>query len=56
MKIPVWLKFPANRTVTEVALALALLHLAGLLWAVVWLAELVAYQREIIRYLAPWLR
>ena len=56
MKIPVWLKIPANRTVTEVALAVALLQVAGLLWAVVWLAELVAYQREMIRYLAPWLK
>ena len=56
MKIPAWLKIPADRTATELALALALLHLGAMLGAVVWLAELVAYQREIIRYLAPWLK
>jgi len=53
MQIPKWLKIPAERTVTEVALVLALLHLAGALWAILWLAGIIAWQREIIRLFIP---
>ena len=56
MTFPAWMKIPASRTATELALALAVVQLAGLLWAVIWLAGVIAYQQEIIRYLAPWLR
>lgn len=56
MKIPTWLTVPANRTMTELALALAVLQLAGALWAILWQAEVIAYQRELLRLLAPWLR
>ena len=52
MKIPVYLKVPAHRGTAEVALALALLQLAGALWAMVWQAGVIAYQREIILLLA----
>lgn len=49
MKIPAWLSIPENETLERMTLAVCVFQLACALWAIVWQANLIAYQRELIR-------
>ena len=43
---------PAAESHLEMALAVAAVALALMLWAIIWQANIIAYQRELIRVLA----
>jgi hypothetical protein len=45
------LAVPASESQLSVALALSVLVMAGLLWGIVWQSEIIAKQRDIIRWL-----
>jgi len=45
------LKVPASESQLSLALALSVLVMSGLLWAILWQANIIAQQRESIRYL-----
>jgi|CZKC01.1.fsa_nt_gi hypothetical protein len=45
------LKIPATESQLSLALGLSVLVMSGLLWAVLWQSNIIAQQREAIRYL-----
>jgi hypothetical protein len=45
------LKVPASESQLSLALALSVLVMAGLLWAILWQSNIIVQQREAIRYL-----
>lgn len=45
------LKVPASETQLSLALALSVLVMSGLLWGLLWQSNIIAEQREAIRYL-----
>jgi uncharacterized membrane protein len=45
------LKVPASESQLSLALALSVLVMSGLLWAVLWQSNIIVQQREAIRYL-----
>jgi hypothetical protein len=45
------LKVPASESQLSLALALSVLVMSGLLWAVLWQSNIIQSQRESIRYL-----
>ena len=45
------LKVPASESQLSLALGLSVLVMSGLLWAVLWQSNIIAQQRESIRYL-----
>lgn len=42
---------PAKESQTAVALAFSIVMMAGLLWCVIWQADVIGYQRDVIRML-----
>ena len=51
MRLPGWLTLPANETLKTFVLVAVTVELAVLLWAFLWQAELIMYQRDLIREL-----
>jgi len=49
MRMPGWLTRPVNENPRNFVLAVVVAELAALLWMCVWQAELIAYQRDLIR-------
>jgi hypothetical protein len=45
------LKVPASESQLSLALALSVLVMSGLLWALLWQSNIITQQREAIRYL-----
>ena len=45
------LSIPASESQLSVALALSVLVMSGLLWGIIWQGEIIARQREVIRWL-----
>ncbi len=45
------LSVPASESQLSVALALSVLVMSGLLWGIVWQSEIIAKQRDVIRWL-----
>jgi hypothetical protein len=45
------LKVPASESQLSLALALSVLVMSGLLWGLLWQSNIIAQQREAIRYL-----
>ena len=45
------LKVPASETQLSLALALSVVVMSGLLWALLWQSNIITQQREAIRYL-----
>ncbi len=45
------LSVPANESQLAVALAFSSVAMALMLWALLWQSELIAYQRDLIRWL-----
>jgi hypothetical protein len=45
------LKIPASESQLSLALGLSVLVMSGLLWALLWQSNIIASQRESIRYL-----
>ena len=45
------LKVPASESQLSVALGLSVLVMSALLWAILWQSNIIAQQRESIRYL-----
>ena len=45
------LKVPASESQLSLALALSVLVMSGLLWAILWQSNMIVQQREAIRYL-----
>jgi len=45
------LKIPASESQLSIALGLSVLVMSGLLWGLLWQANIIAQQREAIRYL-----
>jgi hypothetical protein len=45
------LKIPASESQLSLALALSVLVMSGLLWGILWQSNIIAQQREAIRYL-----
>jgi len=45
------MKVPASESQLSLALALSVLVMSGLLWAVLWQSNIIQSQRESIRYL-----
>jgi len=45
------LKIPASESQLSLALGLSVLVMSGLLWALLWQSNIIAEQREAIRYL-----
>jgi hypothetical protein len=45
------LKVPASETQLSLALALSVLAMSCLLWAILWQSNIIVQQREAIRYL-----
>jgi uncharacterized membrane protein len=45
------LKVPATESQLSLALALSILVMSGLLWGLLWQSNIIAQQREAIRYL-----
>jgi hypothetical protein len=45
------LKIPASESQLSLALGLSVLVMSGLLWAILWQSNIIAQQREAIRYL-----
>ncbi len=43
------LTIPAHRSLHDAVISLALFWLAGALWAIIWQAEVITYQRWLIR-------
>jgi len=49
LRVAHWLTRPVNENPRNFVLAIAVVELAALLWMCVWQAELIAYQRDLIR-------
>jgi hypothetical protein len=45
------MKIPASESQLSLALGLSVLVMSGLLWAILWQSNIIAQQREAIRYL-----
>lgn len=45
------MKVPASESQLSLALALSVLAMSGLLWGLLWQSNIIAQQRESIRYL-----
>jgi hypothetical protein len=45
------LRIPASESQLSLALGLSVLVMSGLLWAILWQSNIIASQREAIRYL-----
>jgi hypothetical protein len=45
------LKVPASESQLSLALALSVVVMSGLLWAILWQSNIISQQREAIRYL-----
>ena len=45
------LKIPATESQLSLALALSVVVMSGLLWAILWQSNIIVQQREAIRYL-----
>ena len=45
------MKIPASESQLSLALGLSVLVMSGLLWAILWQSNIIAQQRESIRYL-----
>ena len=48
------LAVPANESQMAVALAISVLAMSLMLWAILWQSDVIAYQRELIRWLWSW--
>jgi hypothetical protein len=51
MKLPRILTVPASESQLALALAVCVVLLAALVWGVMWQADIIGYQREVIRWL-----
>jgi len=51
MKMPRWLTVPAGESQLSLALCVSLLMMGLMLWALLWQADVIDYQRNIIRWL-----
>ncbi len=51
MKLPRMLTVPASESQLAVALGICVVLLAVLVWGVVWQADIIGYQRDVIRWL-----
>ena len=48
------LAVPANESQMAVALAISVVGMSLMLWAIIWQSDVIAYQRDIIHWLWSW--
>ena len=49
-----WLSIPASESQMAVALGLCAVAMGLMLWAILWQSDVIAYQREVIRWMWSW--
>ncbi len=51
MKLPRWCSTPVRESHLAIALGFSVAMMAGLLCAIIWQADVISYQQEVIRWL-----
>ena len=54
MRFPRWLTVPATESQMAVALGVCVLAMSMMLWMILWQSDVIAYQRDVIRWMWSW--